>query len=96
VSVHDDACAELLRDWVSAQAKLIGEFSGNTTAEYRRLLARGQAPVDCTHGVVLLGNAAASCITPSEANSILAGAGQSQRIDVGPDGRAFIVWPTLW
>jgi hypothetical protein len=43
VSVHDDACAELLRDWVSAQAKLIGEFSGNTTAEYRRLLARGQA-----------------------------------------------------
>jgi hypothetical protein len=59
-------------------------------------LAVAPAPVDCTHGVVLLGNAAASCITPSEANSILAGAGQSQRIDVGPDGRAFIVWLPLW
>lgn len=59
-------------------------------------LAVAPPPVDCTHGVILLDNAAASCITPAAANLILAGAGQSERIDVGPDGRAFIVWPTLW
>lgn len=61
-------------------------------------LAVAPAPVDCTHGVILLDSqhAQATCITPAAANSILAGAGESQRIDVGTDGLAFVVWPTLW
>lgn len=59
-------------------------------------LAMAPAPVDCSHGVILLDNTRATCITPAEANSILAGAGESQRIGVGEDGRAFIVWPALF
>jgi hypothetical protein len=55
------------------------------------------APVpSCDGKVLVLHSTYGTCITPSEANSILAGAGQSQRIDVGPDGRAFIVWLPLW
>jgi hypothetical protein len=59
-------------------------------------VAPAPVPVDCTHGVILLHDATASCITPAEANSILVGAGEAQRVGVGVDGRAFVILPSLW